>query len=90
VLDDGGRLLDTGWAQKAAALGWSALDVFGVHPLAPNARFDAMGLVLLILGGDVIDIKTDRAMIRNPAGNCLTYYLRRDTAQAVALWDLVV
>jgi hypothetical protein len=45
-------------------------------------------LVNLISGGDVVDIRTDRAVIRTPAGNSLTYYLRRDCSDAVALWDL--
>ncbi len=37
----------------AQPLGWTALDLFGVHPLAPASRFDAMGLFLLIQGGAV-------------------------------------
>jgi hypothetical protein len=56
VLDDGGRFLDGGWAEKAADVGWSAKDAFGVHPLAPNARYDAMGLVPLMRGGEIIDL----------------------------------
>jgi hypothetical protein len=31
LIEDGGRFLDR-WANEAARLGWSALDVFGVHP----------------------------------------------------------
>ena len=64
------------------------LDLFGAHPVAPAFRHDAAGLVNLISGGDVVDIRTDRAVIRTPAGNSLTYYLRRDCRDAVALWDL--
>ena len=88
VVDDGGRFLDGGWAERAAALGWSALDVFGAHPVKPNDSFDAMGLVPLIRGGEVIDVKSDMAVIRMPTGNNLTYYLRRDSREAVALWAL--
>jgi hypothetical protein len=64
------------------------LDVFGAHPVKPNDRFDAMGLVPLIRGGEVIDVKSDMAVIRMPTGNNLTYYLRRDSREAVALWAL--
>lgn len=88
VLDDGGRFLDEGWAQRAAAVGWSVLDVFGVHPSKPNARFDSMGLVPLIGGGKIIDIKPNLAVIRMPSGNSLTYYLRRESKEAVTLWEL--
>jgi hypothetical protein len=88
VIDDGGRFLDGGWAQKAAAIGWTATDIFGVHPLKPRVRFDAMGLVSLIRGGDVIDVQVDRAVIRMPTGNNLTYYLRRHFSEAVTLWEL--
>jgi hypothetical protein len=88
LLDDAGRFLDDGWAVKTAKAGWSVLDVFGVHPLAPNARYDAMGLIPLIRGGALVDIRSDRAVIKSRSGNNLTFYLRRDSAEAVALWDL--
>jgi hypothetical protein len=87
LIDDGGKFLDR-WAVQAARLGWSVLDLFGAHPVAPAYRYDAAGLVNLISGGDVVDIRTDRAVIRTPSGNSLTYYLRRDCRDAVALWDL--
>ena len=87
LIDDGGRFLDQ-WGAEAARLGWSALDVFGVHPVAPNARYDAMGLVLLINGGEVISIKSDRATIRARGSGSLLTYLRRPSAGGVALWEL--
>jgi hypothetical protein len=36
------------WGAEAARLGWSAEDIFGVHPLAPEAHHDMMGIVPLI------------------------------------------
>ncbi len=88
LLDDGGRFLDR-WAEVAVAHGWSATDVFGVCPQAPAARYEGMGLVALILGGEVIEVGTDRAIIRSMGGGCLTYYLRRPRPDSVAVWDLV-
>jgi hypothetical protein len=76
LIDDGGKFLDR-WGGETARLGWSALDLFGAHPVAPAFRYDAAGLVNLISGGDVVDIRTDRAVIRTPSGTSLTYYLRR-------------
>jgi hypothetical protein len=88
LLDDGGRFLEDGWATKAAEAGWSILDVFGVHPIAPNARYDAMGLIPLLRGGAIVDIRSDRAAIKSTSGNNTTFYLRRESAERVALWDL--
>ena len=86
VVEDGARFLDR-WGSEAAELGWSALDVFGVHPVVPTSRFDAMGLVPLIRGGEVVAIAAERATICTPHGGQLTY-LRRPRPGAVAFWDL--
>jgi hypothetical protein len=88
VVNDGGLFLDR-WAAAAARLGWSAEDVFGVHPTAPGARYDCMGLVPLIGGGTVVSITTDRATIRQASGATLVY-LRRPRLGAIALWKLEV
>jgi hypothetical protein len=85
IVNDGGRFLDR-WADEAARLGWQATDVFGVHPIAPSARFDAMGLVPIIGGGEVISINERSATIRSPGGQLL-FYMRRPSSGAVCLWD---
>ena len=41
---DANRFVAT-WGRRAAALGWSALDVFGCHPASPSGRYDCMGVV---------------------------------------------
>ena len=87
LVDDGGRFLDR-WGCEAAELGWSVLDVFGVHPLAPAPRYDCMGLVPLIRGGEVIAISSDRATIQTGTGALLTY-LRRPRPGAVAVWEVL-
>ena len=87
LIEDGGRFLDR-WANEAARLGWSALDVFGVHPVAPSATYAAIGLVPLIRGGDVVAIRSDHATVRTPGGTLLTY-LRRPQPGAIAVWKLV-
>jgi hypothetical protein len=88
VVNDGGRFLDR-WADEAARLGWQATDVFGVHPIAPSTRFDAMGLVPIIGGGEVISINERSATILSPGGQLLVY-MRRPSNGAVCLWDRVV
>ncbi|HEX2257939.1 MAG TPA: hypothetical protein VHG92_14810 [Afifellaceae bacterium] len=86
VIDDGGRFLER-WATEAIRLGWTAEDVFGMHPAAPGARMDAMGLVPLINGGEVVSLGAGRANIRMARGGILTY-LRRPRPGAVVLWEI--
>ena len=72
------------WGDTAHQLGWTALDLFGVHPIAPAGRFDVMGLTLLLHGGAVIALTEDAATIRRPSNAILTYR-RGDQAGAVCI-----
>ncbi len=87
LIDDGGKFLAR-WGEEAARLGWSALDVFGVHSIAPGARYDAAGLALLISGGEVVSVKPDRATIQSNRGGALLTYLRTPRTGTVALWEI--
>jgi hypothetical protein len=77
------------WGAEAARLGWSAEDLFGVHPLAPEARYEVMGIVPLIRGNEVAAISEHRATIRVSGGGLLTYYRYRPNTGAVAVWELL-
>jgi hypothetical protein len=77
------------WGAEAARLGWSAEDVFGVHPLLPEARYDVMGIVPLIRGNEVVAINDQRATIRTPGGGHMTYYRYRPNSGAIAVWELL-
>jgi hypothetical protein len=83
LLSDAESFLDR-WGNAAHQLGWTALDLFGVHPEAPSARFDKMGLLLLICGGELIALTAGSATIRRSSGAVLTYR-RSDLAGAVLL-----
>jgi len=89
LVDDGGRFLDA-WGRQAAALGWRAVDVFGVNPDAPESRYDGMGLVPLLNGSRVKAITADTARVENSDGTGLTFYRRRQAQDAIALWDLEI
>jgi hypothetical protein len=75
------------WGDTAHQLGWTALDLFGVHPIAPAARFDIMGLLPLLHGGAVIALTEDAAAIRRPSNAILTYR-RGDQAGAVCITEV--
>jgi hypothetical protein len=63
--------------------------LFGLHPAAPIGRYDAMGLVPLLNGRNVISIAPDRATIAARSGGTLTYYRNRLQKDAVAVWQLL-
>jgi hypothetical protein len=52
------------WAVKAAACGWSASDLFGLHPVAPLSRHDGMGVAFFCAEREVIDVTPDAVVIR--------------------------
>lgn len=85
--EDAVRFLDK-WGPEACRLGWTTLDLFGVHPAAPTVRYDAMGLVPLIRGSEVISITDRSATTRQPSGACLSY-IRGVRVHAVPVWALL-
>ena len=62
---------------QAHALGWSTPAIFGAHQIAPISRLDAMGLILLLQGREIVAIDKDAATIRTRSGKVLSF--RRDT-----------
>ncbi len=87
IVDAAGAFLDR-WASKASECGWSDLDVFGCDRDRPDARFDCMGVVLLLDRMEVVEIDADGADLRSPAGAMLRYRRRPLPEHTVSLWDL--
>ena len=75
-------------AVEAHRLGWTALDLWGVHKAAPRQRMDCAGL--LALSYAVVKIYEDRAMVESPHGGQLTYRRRSGLPEAemCLLWEL--
>lgn len=86
MIDDAGRFLDR-WGATAAGLGWDTASVFGCHPDAPLARYDAAGLAWLIQGREVVAITSEAATLRAASGALLRYYRRSDQSGVMA-WEL--
>ncbi|MDX9690646.1 MAG: hypothetical protein RBT70_09355 [Alphaproteobacteria bacterium] len=87
LLDDGGYFLDA-WGRQAAGLRWSAADVFGVNPDAPEWRYDGMGLIPCLNGRRVVAITQDTARIDCGDGASLTFYRHTLSAESITLWDV--
>ena len=60
------------WQHRAELLDWNDQALFGVHPRAPAARLDAMGLVLLVRGGEVVEPEEGFARISTVGRSQLT------------------
>jgi hypothetical protein len=89
AIDDGRRFIDR-WGVEAARLGWQVRDVFALHPTAPAARYDAMGIAFLIGGGDVVLVSPDHACIRRGSGHELRYQRRSHPESVLMDWLLRV
>jgi hypothetical protein len=69
------------WGEQAAALGWTARDLFGLHtpPAKPAptyrrlSRYDETGLIWLLRGRAVVALTTHTAAIEKPSGAVTVY-----------------
>src|SRR5438477_11657966 len=88
IVDAAGVFLDR-WAADAIRCGWSDLDTFGCDPDRPDARFDAMGLVMLLDRVEVTGIDPEGADLIATAGGAELRFRRRPLPQStISLWDL--
>jgi hypothetical protein len=88
LIDDIGRLVDRGFAKKAAALGWTALDLFGCDREKPFARIDRQGLCWLIAGNRLIDLCESGAVIETWTGARQTWHRKPSEPDRVLPWEL--
>jgi hypothetical protein len=75
------------WLEEARSLGWSETELFGVHPRAPASRFDAMGLVFIIKGGEVVSLDRKQARLKTVGGSSVVFRKPRNP-DAVPVWCL--
>jgi hypothetical protein len=77
------------FAVQAAALGWSAGDLFGCDPVKPFERTDRAGLLLLLRDNqEIVAITSDAATVRCSEGAILTYRRRPDAHQwRICIWE---
>jgi hypothetical protein len=83
------RYLVREWSVALSRCGWTLTDIFSAHREQPLARFDAMGVCLLLQGRKVGPIDQNRIAIRRPGGAVLHFRRPRvSVAETVMLWDL--
>ncbi len=76
-------------AAQAHALGWTALDLFGVHAIKPFERLDCAGLILLLNGARVVALSDTEAPIEKSNGSRLTFRRRAvESDEVCPVWGL--
>lgn len=86
VMADALRLASEGWAARALALGWSALDLFGAMPKAGDDP-DGDGLAVKLRGRHILALCASFATVEG--ANCARAFLYRPgNPNAVMLWTL--
>ncbi len=75
-INDAGLFLDR-WGRQAEALGWRPDELFGLHPDAPMARYDRMGLIWMLRGEAVLEISDTAARLSGG----LAFYRKAITAR---------
>jgi hypothetical protein len=76
------------WSAQAAALGWSELDLFGVHATRPAIRVDQAGLVVLLDGCKIVELSANGAILETPAGARQSYRRKPEQPGRVLIWEL--
>ncbi len=87
VVDAAGTFLDR-WSAEAIRCGWSDLDAFGCHDAAPTARFDAMGLTLLLNHCEIAAIDGGGADLVTVTGAKQRFRRRPMPPGMISLWEL--
>ena len=87
IIDGTGAFLDR-WAGEVVRCGWSDLDVFGCDDTAPAARFDCMGIVMLLDRCTVVAIDRDGADLLTVSGARQRFRRRPLPPGTVSLWKL--
>ena len=88
-VDDCGRFLDGGWAERATSLGWGPLDLFGCDRERPFAGVDHPGLLWQLNGGSIVELHRDHANVVTASGIQQTYRRRPvEVGRVVLAWEL--
>jgi hypothetical protein len=88
-IEDCGQFLESGFAARAAALGWGSFDIFGCDRDRPFARIDRAGLLWLLNGDRLIAMSENTATIEIEAGTRQTWRRKPNHPGRVLPWELV-
>jgi hypothetical protein len=82
------KMIACEWTAQAFDCGWSTEDLFGLHPTAPAARRDVMGLAFVLRPGDkILSLDETSAIIQTPQGAMQKFH-RGPENNGVCAWSL--
>jgi len=76
------------WAEEAARLGWTDLDLFGVDGDRPYTRIDGLGLVPALDGCKIVALSAEGATLETPGGVRQSYRRKADRPGRVLVWKV--
>ena len=82
------RFLAGPFAESAAALGWTACDLFGCDRDRPFERIDHAGLLWLLNGARLVALSADTTTIETRTGAVQTWRRRPSGQHVVLAWEL--
>jgi hypothetical protein len=88
ILQEDARVFLDTWGGQADRLGWTAHDLFSVHPEASYARVDAMGLLPLLGGRRVVALCEESTTIEVSGGTRSFRRRRLRTRECCLIWNL--
>ena len=69
--------------------GWTAAELFGLHPIAPATRYDAMGLAFLMRPNDrLLDLGDEHAIVLRSTGAIHRFTRASHSAESRPAWLL--
>ena len=77
------------WAGQACALQWTTLDLFGCHPVKPEARHEYKGAVWFLRDREIVALTESVITLRTRSGSIQTF--RKHVGELpgrVLIWDL--
>ena len=79
-----------GWAVTVAAMGWTALEAFGVDGRMPYTRIDQMGLVPLLGGSEVVAVSADSVTVQTSTGarQRILRANKKKSPEPVTVWEI--
>jgi hypothetical protein len=84
-VDDCTNFVSSSWAERAAALGWDAVALFGCRRNHPLSYLNSAGLLWALNGGRLIELHRDWAVIDLPVNRSQRIFSRRSVEAGIIL-----
>jgi hypothetical protein len=84
-VDDCTNFVSSSWAERASALGWDAVSLFGCRRNHPLSYLGSAGLLWVLNGSKLIELHRDWAVIDLPVNRSQRIFSRRSVEAGIIL-----